>query len=87
MTEEAAAPSGARFEAFQANSGEWFWRLTADNGLELSRSSEGYSSKEHAERAITATIAATGEAKIALEESEFEDTGGVEPAVGSEASA
>lgn len=38
------------YEFFEGTDGDWYWRKMGGNGEEISRSSEGYSSKEGAER-------------------------------------
>ena len=45
-------PSGATFEVYTDNIGEWRWRLVVPNGNVIADSGQGYSSKQGAERGI-----------------------------------
>ena len=44
--------SGATFEVYTDNIGEWRWRLVVPNGNVIADSGQGYSSKQGAERGI-----------------------------------
>ena len=44
--------TGATFEVFRDNAGEWRWRLVASNGNVIADSGEGYRSKQGVERGI-----------------------------------
>lgn len=51
----------SRFEVYEGEDGLWYWRHVADNGEQLSRSSEGYYSKWNAERARDRAVELTAE--------------------------
>lgn len=45
-------PSKPRFEVFEDDGGNWRWRLLATNGNIIADSSEGYTTKQGAQRGI-----------------------------------
>lgn len=46
-----------RFESFEGDDRQWWWRELGGNGEETGRSTEGYTTKEHADRGIDDAIA------------------------------
>ena len=61
--------SAARFEVYPDAGGQWRWRLQSANGQIVADSSEGYTRKSDAERAIETTLKTAAQAVIALQES------------------
>lgn len=51
-----------RFETYEDQSGEWWWRAIARNGKVVAVSAEGYASDRNATRALAAFRSALGEA-------------------------
>lgn len=50
-----------RFETYEDQAGEWWWRAIARNGKVVAVSAEGYASERNATRALAAFRAAVGE--------------------------
>lgn len=64
-----------RYESFEGEDGLWWWRQLGGNGEEVARSTEGYSTKEHADRGIDDAIAEAKEVDSQRETKAEEDAG------------
>ena len=52
----------AKIDVYKDKSGEWRWKIVAENGNILSAATEGYANRSDAERSLEATREALNEA-------------------------